>query len=165
VRTPKAYIETSVFNLYFADDAPAKREDTLRLFREIAMRRYIPYTSEFVITELRRATEPKRGAMIDLITRYEMTVLPETEEIHRLASLYIAEGILSKKYMTDAIHIAATTVNDLDFIVIRERIQEEIKDMTPEERAAYFANAVREAEKLYGITFRRPEGYPANKVS
>jgi len=48
---------------------------------------------------------------------------------------------------------------------IRLKIQEEIKDMTPEERAAYFANAVHEAEKLCGVTFRRPEGYPAHKVS
>ena len=46
---------------------------------------------------------------------------------------------------------------------IRQRIQEEIKDMTPEERAAYFANATREVEKMYGITFRRVEG-PARKV-
>ena len=47
---------------------------------------------------------------------------------------------------------------------IRQRIQEEIKDMTSEEVSAYFANATREVEKMYGITFRRPEGQPARKV-
>jgi len=117
MRTPKIYIETSVFNFYFAEDAPDKRADTLRLFREIAMRQYMPYTSAFVVAELRRANEPKRKAMIDLITRYDMVVLPKSLEIQRLADLYVAEGIIPKKYVTDAIHIAATTVNDLDFIV------------------------------------------------
>jgi len=32
MRTPKIYIETSVFHFYFTDDAPDKRADTLRLF-------------------------------------------------------------------------------------------------------------------------------------
>jgi hypothetical protein len=42
---PKIYIETSVFNFYFADDAPDKREDTVRLFEGILQGKYEPYTS------------------------------------------------------------------------------------------------------------------------
>lgn len=34
MRTPKIYIETSIFNFVFADDAPDKRDDALVLFRE-----------------------------------------------------------------------------------------------------------------------------------
>ena len=30
---------------------------------------------------------------------------------------YVAEGVVSEKYFTDAIHIAVATVNDLDFVV------------------------------------------------
>jgi len=43
---------------------------------------------------------------------------------------------------------------------IRAQIQEEIKDMTPEEVAAFYENAVQDVEKMYGITFRRAEGQP-----
>jgi len=36
MRTPRIYIETSVFNFYFTDDAPERRENTLRLFEVIS---------------------------------------------------------------------------------------------------------------------------------
>ena len=93
MRTPKIYIETSVFNFYFTDDAPERRENTLRLFEEISMRRYVPYTSKFVVEELLRATEPRRTAMLDLITRYSIEVLPDTQEVRRLAALYVAKEL------------------------------------------------------------------------
>ncbi|MDR1193354.1 MAG: hypothetical protein LBK98_04160 [Peptococcaceae bacterium] len=117
MRAQKIYLETSVFNFYFADDASDKRDDTLRLFGEIRQGKYEPYTSDFVVQELQRAPEPKRKAMIDLTTKYGVSVLPEDDETRRLARIYVAERIIPEKYLTDAFHIAATTVNDLDFIV------------------------------------------------
>jgi predicted nucleic acid-binding protein len=117
MRIPKIYLETSVFNFYFADDAPDRRDDTLRLFEEIRMKKYEPYTSDYVIGELRQASEPRRKEMIDLITQYAMVVLPEDPEIQRLAKLYVAEKIIPVKYTTDALHIAATTVSNLDYVV------------------------------------------------
>jgi len=117
MRTPKIYLETSVFNFYFADDSPDKREDTLRLFEEIQQGKYAPHTSDYVVGELQQAPLPKRKAMIDLITQYDVVVLPDDPAIQRLAKLYVTEKIIPEKYATDALHIAATTVNDLDFIV------------------------------------------------
>jgi predicted nucleic acid-binding protein len=110
-------LETSVFNFFFADDTPDKRNDTLRLFEEIRQGKYEPYTSDFAVQELQRASEPKRKAMIDLITEHGVSVLPEDAETRRLARIYVAEKIIPEKYLTDALHIAATTVNNLDFIV------------------------------------------------
>ncbi|MDR1193737.1 MAG: hypothetical protein LBK98_06175 [Peptococcaceae bacterium] len=117
MRAPKIYLETSVFNFYFADDAPDKREDTRRLFEEIWQGKYEPYTSLFVVEELQAATEPKRSQMLDLIKQYDITALPGENESRRIAGLYVAEGIIPEKYLADALHIAATTVNELDFIV------------------------------------------------
>jgi len=117
MRTPKIYLETTVFNFFFADDAPDKRADTLRLFEEIAQGKYEPYTSEFVLGELQRTSEPKRRQMLALIPQYGVVALPGNDELQRLADIYVAEGIIPIKYLTDAIHIAATTVYDLDFIV------------------------------------------------
>ena len=117
MRIPRIYLETTVFNFFFADDAPDKRADTLRLFEEIAQGKYEPYTSEFVLGELQRTSEPKRGQMLELISQYGIVALPGNDELQRLADIYVAEGIIPLKYLTDAIHIAATTVYDLDFIV------------------------------------------------
>ena len=63
----KLYLETTVFNFVFADDAPDKRLDTIKLFKEIDQGKYIPYTSEYVLQELEKADEPKRKQMINLI--------------------------------------------------------------------------------------------------
>lgn len=117
MRTQKIYIETSVFNFAFADDAPDKRADTLALFGEIQQGKYAPYTSAYVLEELERAPEPKRGDMFSLIPQYGILTLTGSDEARKLADLYIAEGIIPHKYLGDALHIAAATVNDLDLIV------------------------------------------------
>ena len=117
MRVQKTYLETTVFNFYFADDAPDKRADTLLLFKEIEQGKYEPYTSDHVVEELLEAPEPKQSKMLDLIRRYNVIVLHESSEAKRLANLYIAEGIIPKKYSTDALHIATTTANQLDFII------------------------------------------------
>lgn len=116
-RTPKMYIETSVFNFVFADDAPEKTDDTLALFREITLGKYDAFTSEYVVSELEDAQEPKRGNMLDLIGKYGIEYIPASEEAQHLAKLYVAEGIIPAKYLTDALHIAIATVNDMDLIV------------------------------------------------
>ena len=117
MRVPKVYLETTVFNFYFANDAPDKKQDTLKLFEEIKEGKYKPYTSNTVLVELAKDSDPKRTQMLALIETYNVEVLPVHADEKRLASVYVAEGIIREKYATDALHIASTTVNDLDFIV------------------------------------------------
>ncbi len=117
MRVPKAYIETSVFNFVFADDAPDKRQDTLALFGEIRLGKYKAYTSDYVLGELQQAPEPKQSDMLALIQRHDMVILPASDEARQLAELYVEERIIPQKHMTDALHIAAATINDIDLIV------------------------------------------------
>jgi len=117
MRTPTVYIETSVFNFVFADDAPEKRRHTLTLFEEIRQGRYEPYTSEYVFRELERAPSPKREDLLALIDEYNVAVLPFSEEVERLAEMYVAEKIIPARHVADAHHIAVASVHDLAFIV------------------------------------------------
>ncbi len=117
MRIPKVYIETSVFNFVFADDAPDKREDTAVFFEEIRQKKYIPYTSSYVINELIRAPAEKKEKMFGIIEELGVTILQVDIEAERLASIYTTEGIIPQKYRTDAVHIAVTAKYDLDFIV------------------------------------------------
>jgi predicted nucleic acid-binding protein len=117
MRVPRIYLETSVFNFCFADDAPDKKNDTLKLFEEIKAGLYVPYTSAYVMQELVRAVEPKQSQMVALIAEYEMRFLEQSDAIRDLAELYVVEGIIPAKHLTDALHIAAATVHDLDIIV------------------------------------------------
>jgi predicted nucleic acid-binding protein len=117
MKVPRIYLETTIFNFYFADDAPERKRDTLKLFEEIKAGKYEPFTSIFVLDEIKEAPEPKRSQMSDLITKYNVLNLPANNEVERLAEIYVREGIIPAKYETDALHIAAATVHGLDFIV------------------------------------------------
>ena len=55
--------------------------------------------------------------MKGLIEEYNIMIIPVSGEAERLAALYLNEGAINKKYMTDALHIATTTVSQLDLIV------------------------------------------------
>ena len=117
MRIQRIYLETSVFNFVFADDAPEKKADTLKLFEEIKAGKYLPFASVYVSDELNLASEPKRSQMLGLIRQYGIEILPDNTEAERLAGAYVAEGIIPAKYLTDAKHIASASVAGLDVVV------------------------------------------------
>ena len=114
--TQKIYLETSIFNFVFSDDVPDKKSDTLKLFEEIKLGKYEPYTSAYVVGELEAASQPKQDSMLKLIPQFRIKVLPKNDSIVLLAQNYVAKGIIPEKYVTDAYHIATATVNELDII-------------------------------------------------
>ena len=117
MRISAIYLETTIFNFPFADDAPQYRSDTLKLFAEIKAGNYRPLTSVYVTREFESATDALREDRLRLIHEYGVEVIPASNEAERLARLYIAEGVIPEKFLSDALHIAAATVADLDFIV------------------------------------------------
>ena len=116
MRKQKIYLETTLFNFYFDKDREA-HVDTIKLFGEIAAGKYEAFTSTYVTDELENAPPQKRDKMIGLITKYNISVLAPSDESMRMAILYVAEGIIPEKYLTDGLHIAVATVNDLDMII------------------------------------------------
>ena len=116
MRIPKVYLETTLFNFYVDKDRDA-HADTVKLFKEIAEGKYKAYTSTYVTDELENAPETKRDKMMRLISEYDIAVLAPTEEAVKIAGIYVREGVIPQKYLTDGLHIAIATVNDLDMIV------------------------------------------------
>lgn len=118
MRVPTIYLETTIFNFPFVDDAPQYKADTLRLFEEIKAGKFQPFTSEYVLDELEDTKDvEKLNAMKALISDHKVEILPGNEEALRLADLYVGAGVIPKKYDTDAIHLAAATVAGIDYIV------------------------------------------------
>jgi predicted nucleic acid-binding protein len=113
----KVYLETTMFNLYF-DDGIFGHDAAKAFFDAIDRGEFEPYTSRYVTNELENAPEPKRGNMLGLIDRYKIVILSESDAAVDLAQKYIAQhdGIPENKW-TDALHIAATSVNKLDVII------------------------------------------------
>ncbi|MCL1856349.1 MAG: hypothetical protein FWF84_01715 [Kiritimatiellaeota bacterium] len=116
MRKQRIYLETTLFNYYFDTDRDA-HADTVTLFKEIAAGKYEAYTSSAVIDELEQAPAEKSAAMQALVGKYNITNLQVTEEVRRLANLYVSAGIIPLKYETDSVHIAVATINELDTIV------------------------------------------------
>jgi hypothetical protein len=117
MRIPTIYLETTIFNFPFADDAPQYRDDTLRLFAEIKTGKYAPHTSEYVTRELESTADSLREDRLRLIGEYGVEIIPASEAAKSLATAYIEAGIIPAAYGTDGFHIAAATVKGLDFIV------------------------------------------------
>jgi len=118
MRIPSIYLETTIFNFPFADDAPQYQADTLKLFTEIKSGKFHAFTSEYVMQELEDTKDKiKLERMKALIVDYRITVVPASEEIKQLADVYISEHIIPEKFTTDALHIAAATIANLDFII------------------------------------------------
>jgi len=116
MRKQKIYLETTLFNFYFDMDREAHAA-TVKLFNEIAAGKYNAFTSTYVTDELENAPQEKSEKMIGLITQYSISVLAPNDETKRVADLYTNEGIIPQKYLTDGLHIAIATVNDLDMII------------------------------------------------
>jgi len=117
MRVSKIYLETTLFNYYFEEDRGVSHESTVALFKEIATGKYDAFTSLAVIDELKQTTGQKRELMLDLLTKYTVTILEYSDEASLLADIYVAEGVIPLKYRTDALHIALATVYGLDMII------------------------------------------------
>lgn len=90
---PKIYLETTIFNFYFAENGRqyfgktvGYCQDTKRFFKAVKAGKYQPYTSEYVIAEIEQdINDEHRLEMLNLITDYEIIILPKSEEALRLA--------------------------------------------------------------------------------
>lgn len=112
----KLYLETTMFNYYFDADRDG-HTDTVRLFEKIRNGEYEVYTSEYAIYELEDAPEPKRSEMLALISEYNITVLPITNESDHFADVYVSENIIPSRFRLDGAHIAIASLNGLDYVL------------------------------------------------
>ena len=112
----RLYLETTVFNYYF-DVNRDGHNDTIRLFEAIDIGKFEVYTSEYVTLELKKAHEPKRGDMLVMLEKYNISVLNFNAEAERLANLYVSNEVIPNRYWLDGAHIAIATIHKLDCVV------------------------------------------------
>lgn len=112
----KIYLETSVPNFLFADDALGKKKITEQFFKK-EIKKYDIFISQLVITEINKAPKEKKAKLNNVIKKYEPKLLDISQEAKSLAESYIKAGIIPKKYSDDALHIAVAVVNKMDVLV------------------------------------------------
>jgi len=91
----KIYLDTSVINFLFADDAPEKKEITIDFFENfIKPSVYETCISSFVITEIEDTPrEEKKRLLLDAVKRYPI----EFVEVNRDEVVSLAENTLTLK--------------------------------------------------------------------
>ncbi|MBI5741084.1 MAG: hypothetical protein HZA16_10220 [Nitrospirae bacterium] len=117
MKKPQLYLETSVWNFYFANDAPEKRDVTMSFFDKIRQGEYEIFISDIVIEEIGKAGEDKKQLLLEKISEISPVRLMVNEQIAGLAQRYIVEGVLPTNKIEDAMHAAIATFFEMDALI------------------------------------------------
>ncbi len=110
----KIYLDTSVFSARFDERAPDRKLLTEQFWRNLVS--YEASTSSLTVEELRQTKDLQlRTNMESLIA--ELSVLPITEEMKKLADKYLAVRVLTESMYNDAVHVAAATLTRQDVLI------------------------------------------------
>jgi predicted nucleic acid-binding protein len=113
----KLYIETTVPNFLFADDAPEKKAITEEFYKWIKISSDTLYISELVLDELNRTQPPLRAKLLDAVARLQAKNLAITREAEGVARRYVQDKAIPTRYRDDALHVAIAVLNGLDVVV------------------------------------------------
>jgi len=114
----RLYLETSVPNFLFVDDAPDKRQRTERLFAQLAQGRHQAWISDLYIEEIERASDEwRRNGLRSLITQYGLQLLVATQEVISLRQEYIAAQAFTAANRADAQHVALAVLGQCETVV------------------------------------------------
>jgi hypothetical protein len=102
----KLYIETTVPNFLFADDAPEKKAVTEQFYKWVRISPDTFYISGLLLDEISRAQPPLRTKLLDAVGRLSAEILPITDETEGLARRYVADGAIPARFMDDALQVA-----------------------------------------------------------
>jgi hypothetical protein len=91
-------------------------ELTGRFFQQVQEGRFLVLVSPLTLNELNGAPECVIDVLRQLAPVHVEPILL-TEEVRELAEAYLKDGVLSRKYADDAVHVAAATVAGAELIV------------------------------------------------
>lgn len=122
MRKFRIYLDTSILNFLFAEDAPEKKEITSQFFESsIKVGFYQTFISRFVIDEIMNTTnEQKRTDLLRIISDYPIDFLNVDDSLNKIDELsehYIFNQVVPASKKFDALHVEASSVFEIDFLV------------------------------------------------
>jgi predicted nucleic acid-binding protein len=115
MRAIEVYVETSVWNAPFSRTDPTFKRIGRTFFDHAS--RFQLFISTIVTAEVLNYPEPKRGKLVNLIAEQRPTEIEITDEVEILAEKYIEHDAVPSRYLPDALHIAAASIQGVDYIV------------------------------------------------
>jgi len=122
---------------------------TARFFKDAGLFNYNLYGSEITIEEIEQTPQKSKKILLkSVIEKYQIELLPVTEEARQLAKDYVDAKIIPKKYFADALHIAIAAIYNIPVLV-----------------SWNFEHMVKIKTKLEVIRINRQQGYPMVEIS
>ena len=110
----RVYLDTLVLSALFDDRNPERQDLTKRFFDEIES--FKVYISEVVLAEIDATKDAQlKGKLRNTAVYFE--VLSIDEETRKLANEYVKHGAIPAEYSEDALHIAISTLNEIDYFL------------------------------------------------
>jgi hypothetical protein len=113
----KLYIETTVPNFLFTEQAPESRRVTEVFFEWLKLSEHRIFSSQVVFEELDEAPKDKRSKLLRAMSDLQPAILPVTAAAAGLCQFYLDRGILPPRYYNDAIQIALCSCHQMDYLV------------------------------------------------
>ena len=114
----RIYVDTSVLNGLYAEEAPHIQTATRAFFARLDTQAVTLYGSDLVAAEIERTPQPeKRAKLIQSVEDHGLELLPVTEEARQLAERYVSEKIIPARYLPDALYIATAVVHNVPVLV------------------------------------------------
>ncbi len=110
----KLYLDTSVFSAYFDERNIFRMRLTKEFWKEL--KNYDRYISTVVYDELGAITDKELLQNVTKLTS-DFKLLKIDAETQQLADLYLTEGVIPKKELNDALHLASATINEIDILI------------------------------------------------
>ena len=108
------YLDTSVPSAYYDERNLERQKLTREFWKKLAA--FDVFISSLVLTEIEGLKDDnKKRLLLRLLEGSEALTI--SDECERLAREYVSQGIIPKKYVDDARHIAVAVVNSIDYLV------------------------------------------------
>jgi predicted nucleic acid-binding protein len=111
------YLDTSILNFLFAEDAPEKRDITVEFFDGVKKAKYDVFISDAVVDEIAKAAPAKRDMLLGAIRDSDIGFLEVTDEVVAFANKIIEAGVVPKAKTQDALHIAVAVCYGVDVLL------------------------------------------------
>jgi hypothetical protein len=119
MKKTKIYLDTTIINFIYADDAPDYKNDTIAFFEKLVKPNIVEvYISDVVLEEINKTQNiDKRNKLMEEVKKYDLQFVDIHPEALRLADIYLAEKIIPANKIEDARHIGISTVSEMDILL------------------------------------------------
>jgi predicted nucleic acid-binding protein len=118
-RKLRIYLDTSVINFLYAEDAPDFQAVTVDFFRSRSHERDL-FISRVVLAEIGNdPDESHRALLLGVLDEHAVALLPTSKEmeVESLAKAYLTEGAIPVSKLADALHVAYATIHGMDVLL------------------------------------------------